>query len=100
MTWQTEFKIKYNAQELRFIDWLLANGFEDTSWHNDACPSFERDNLRVWLDFPQDQSELGDWHGWTKYAAYFQHEYGFPNDDKPRLDTHSLAQLKGFIDNV
>lgn len=27
-------------------------GFEDTSWHNDTCPSFKRDNFHVWVDWP------------------------------------------------
>lgn len=32
--------------------WLLANGFEDTTWHNDICPSFHNDakGLRLWIN--------------------------------------------------
>ncbi len=31
--------------------WLIANGFEDTTWHNDICPSFHHDakGLRLWI---------------------------------------------------
>jgi hypothetical protein len=30
---------------------LLALGFVDISFHNDTCPSFERDNLIVFVDY-------------------------------------------------
>ena len=42
------------------------DGFEDTSWHNDVCPSFEKYlaqelSLRVWVDHPDaNQREDGN----------------------------------------
>ena len=32
-------------------------GFEDTSWHNDVCPSFTSDacGLTIWVDYPKSQ---------------------------------------------
>lgn len=39
----------------------MPKGFEDASWHNDACPSIESRalGLRVWIDFPNpDDREL------------------------------------------
>lgn len=46
--------------EPAIVDALLAAGFDDISWHNDICPSFERactfcdrpngDTVRIWID--------------------------------------------------
>ena len=30
---------------------LLALGFADTSYSNDACPSFERDGIAIYIDY-------------------------------------------------
>ena len=40
-------------------------GFEDTSWHNDVCPSFERKlkhgvSVRVWVDHPNPKEREED----------------------------------------
>ena len=99
--WNQEFDINYSTDELDFIAWLLAHGFEDTSWHNDACPSFERDNLRIYLDYPKDQSDMGDAEWWTKYAAFHQIEYSEQDETKPAINTNSLVQLMNFLtDNL
>jgi len=29
----------------------IPEGFEDLSWHNDVCPSFERNGLKLWVDY-------------------------------------------------
>ena len=31
---------------------VLGNGWTDTSWRNDVCPSFERGGFTVFVDFP------------------------------------------------
>ena len=36
MSYRTEFP---GFEDAPAADWLRAFGFEDTSWHNDACPS-------------------------------------------------------------
>jgi hypothetical protein len=48
MTFRTEFPT-FDAASLPAIP----ADFVDTSWHNDACPSFTNEalNLRVWVDF-------------------------------------------------
>ena len=54
------------------------DGFEDTSWHNDACPSFERYlaqelSLRVWVDHP-DENLRDAWNSSNhRYALDLMH---------------------------
>jgi hypothetical protein len=53
-TWQTEFP---DAQIPAEVQTLVAAGkLADTSWHNDACPSFEmtrhRQTARLWVEYP------------------------------------------------
>ena len=47
---------------------LLASDWTDTSWHNDACPSFERGRFTVFVDWPRKEDR------WTcsalRYHAY------------------------------
>ena len=37
------------------LDVTIPTGFIDVSWHNDVCPSFEKDDgtfqTRVWIDY-------------------------------------------------
>jgi len=40
---------------------LLALGFADASWHNDTCPSFDRDGLIVFVDYLD--TELSEFKG-------------------------------------
>ena len=48
-----------HAFEIEFPDFdarseaeaLIGAGFADTSWHNDACPSFTREGLWVFVDY-------------------------------------------------
>lgn len=36
-------------------------GFEDVSWHNDTCPSFECDVFVLWIDYTDaEKREVGD----------------------------------------
>lgn len=49
MTIHTEFP-NYPMASLPNLE-----GFIDTSWHNDTCPSWRRDNYIVWVDWPNDQ---------------------------------------------
>lgn len=58
--YQTEFP------DFGTFDLPLPDGFADTSWHNDVCPSFERDlgddtYLRIFVDYanPADRENPG-----------------------------------------
>lgn len=95
--WNKEFDIDYSKNELFLIEWLLANGFKDTSWHNDACPSFERGDMRIYLDFEQSLSDVGDFDGWTKYSAYHTIDDVEVNENKPSINTDSLVELMDFV---
>ncbi len=46
MTYRTEFP-DYPAADMP----ALPEGFEDTSWHNDACPSYSNAHFLVWIDY-------------------------------------------------
>ena len=53
------FKHQYQFEFRGFpeLDVTLPEGYEDTSWHNDACPSFTRElgdgrSLLVYIDWP------------------------------------------------
>jgi len=57
-TWVTEFGSEYNVPE--GIQMLAAQGMiQDTSWHNDASPSFELEvrgkRFRVWVEHEDPQ---------------------------------------------
>ena len=45
-------------------------GFEDSSWHNDAMPSFtnEETGYVLWVDYPREESEFGDSKNWSRYT--------------------------------
>jgi hypothetical protein len=33
------------------LDVIVPSDFTDSSWHNDACPSFAGHRLRLWIDY-------------------------------------------------
>ena len=57
--------MNYKVEFAHYDDELtLPDGWVDTSWHNDACPSFEKNingtTYRVWCDFKDPSlSEVG-----------------------------------------
>ena len=57
--------MNYKVEFPHYDDELtLPDGWVDTSWHNDACPSFEKEikgtTYRVWCDFKDpSKSEVG-----------------------------------------
>lgn len=60
--WRSEFSDAYAVP--RKVELLVLDGkLEDTSWHNDAAPSFEREvggwDVRLWVEHPDaDQREV------------------------------------------
>lgn len=82
--WVSDFILRWEAEEQKgetvpqwraeFPDFPAADlpelpeGFTDTSWHNDACPSFESEELKVKV--------------WTEYADPKNRELG---PDAPRF---------------
>lgn len=40
---------------------VIPESFADTSWRNDACPSFSNGELIIWVDYPKPEDrELSD----------------------------------------
>lgn len=54
MTYRTEFP---SFPEMPEAAVLLAQGWADTSWHNDACPSFKSPDgtLLIWIEHPEEE---------------------------------------------
>jgi hypothetical protein len=49
LTYLTEFP---DFDDAEHCEAAIALGFdEDTSWHNDSCPSFQCDVFVIWVDF-------------------------------------------------
>lgn len=73
MSWQTEFDPSWAVPE----EILKAEGLEDVSWHNDACPSFrhviaavpdDRLEVRIWVDH-SDPDYLNAFHPGKRFAV-------------------------------
>lgn len=57
-TWGNQF----NGFDLKLEEAELSKlGFNDTSWGNDICPSFERGSLRVWINYLDPNLRDLDW---------------------------------------
>jgi hypothetical protein len=55
---------EFNSEDYMVPEFLLQDKWEDTSWHNDACPSFENHDLklRVWVaEIDPDLREIDEW---------------------------------------
>jgi hypothetical protein len=48
MGWKEEFPLFDGGAD---CERLIAEGWEDVSWHNDTCPSFERAGIMIWVDY-------------------------------------------------
>lgn len=77
---------------------LISIGFQDTSWGNDVCPSFENEKLkiRVWVD--HSDSELREISGYHQYAIA-----KLNNDLEPietLLETDDFQEIIDFIKSM
>lgn len=72
----------------------LPEGWEDESWHNDVCPSFRNDALRVrlFIDYPKlEDRELEG----ARFCAYGIDEHGeMPLSDSGQCET--LCEVEDF----
>jgi len=75
---------------------ILPEGWRDTSWHNDACPSFERKlgavNFRIYCDYknPDKRESLGS----MRFVVYIEDEVNF----ECIAQTKTLAGALAVID--
>lgn len=74
-------------------------GFEDTSWHNDVCPSLQRQIwnnscLKVWCDYenPEMREVGGDKYTVTYYFTDFF-------ESVPMFGSDDIEEVKKFIKN-
>lgn len=84
----------------------LPEGFEDMSWHNDACPSFQHEakGLCLWIDYADPaMSEMPEARakGELKRFSLIQmdpdEEHGW---QMPACDIHALVAESDDIDDI
>jgi len=92
MSWQTEFP-DFPAADLPAIP----PGFEDTSWHNDTCPSFTSDEagLTIWVDYLAPASR--EYEGAYPRFGVTAQDHGVETSG-PSLMTDSWEEVLAFID--
>lgn len=69
----------------------------DTSWHNDACPSFETEDgrYRLWVDYPNPKDKEDP--SLPRFGIQKQDENGDPLDYV--FGAESLEDLKSFLES-
>lgn len=78
---------------------LLALGFEDTSWHNDLCPSVIRPGLSIYVDYRDPSlSEWGPERGPLRFVVNVTDADGAPTDDGTQFAT--LDEVLAYIAQV
>lgn len=78
------------------LDVQLPEGFEDTSWHNDACPSFEAKGVRVWVDFKNPEDRESDA---SKRFAIVPLSVD-ANDHEPLLTTDDWTGVVAYLNRI
>ncbi len=100
MNCRTEFGPEY-AIPADLLNVLLASGWEDTSWHNDACPTFHHDERA--LELICDSERVADREFGSRFPRFGVYAIvdGLPDaaavfssEDVPALLTY-LATLEG-----
>jgi hypothetical protein len=81
-------------------EWIpqLPEGFVDTSWHNDACPSFTDDvlGLVVWINYPD--ADQREWEGSGRYGLTHLDEDGEHAQDLSRdIDSDDWDEIMDGI---
>jgi hypothetical protein len=70
----------YKSEFPNYDDILIfPEGWVDTSWHNDACPSFEKAfgnvKYRIFCDYKD--MEARENPSWTRFGVYVEDEVNF-----------------------
>lgn len=72
---------------------ILPEGWQDVSWHNDACPSFDRKfgniNFRIYCEYkdPNKRESLGD----MRFIVYYEDAVNFVCIGQTRTLAGALA---------
>ena len=97
-----EFGSEY-AVESEIVEWFAANGWEDSSWHNNICPSWSLEYLgtrgdllaEVFVDaIDPAERECGPEDG-PRFSVHIFDEDGELSEDCPDFDT--FEQVKARI---
>lgn len=87
----TERKGSVRTQATEFPDWPeklpVIEGYHDSCWHNDSCPSMEsndlKDTLRLWFEHPDA----------TKRESGIQFRYSITRGDEVLINTNDFQVL-------
>lgn len=93
MGFQTEFP-RFHAADMP----ALPAGFEDTSWHNDACPSIQSKALRlsIYIDYADPKErELGE--DTNRFIVLPLDADGCYTGDQPLVATDDWADVEAFL---
>lgn len=75
----------------------IPEGFHDSSWHNDACPSIEGNRLKVFIDYADvAQRELGE--DSDRFIVLRLDSEGCLTGDNPLLATDDWQAVLALID--
>jgi len=97
MSYRKEFPSYPESPELAE---LIAMGFRDESWHNDACPQFiSRDwRLRVYADFPDmDDREMGGPRFGLSLGDFDPDGDGDPSDAYGLIESDNFREIREAI---
>jgi hypothetical protein len=75
-------------------------GWEDTSWHNDAMPSFvnERRMLRLWINYSD--VSLQDIQGGKRFLLVREHADHSPDESDELFASDSWSDVLAFLASV
>lgn len=92
MTFQVEFP-DYPAADMPAIP----EGFADSSWHNNAAPSFENKGLglSIWIDFKD--VALREFEDGKRFIVHPLDAEGCFTQDDPILETDDWAEVLAFV---
>jgi len=102
MSHDTEFGSEY-AIEAPIVEWFTANGWDDSSWHNNICPSFTKENpgtrgdpvAEVFVDaLDPEERECGPG---PRFIIHAFDEDGERNEDGD-VEFHTFAEVKAHLE--
>lgn len=74
---------------------LVGPDWEDTSWHNDTCPSFRQGKYLCWADWPNDADR--EMPGGPRFILCELDGDGCLNDEEPLLETDEFHLVEHFV---
>jgi hypothetical protein len=88
---------KRTHPEFEGIDFPLPEGFKDTSWQHDTCPSFQNKELGVQLFVDYANPEMREVKGFKRFTLV-EYEDGEATDSEALAHTDDFAEVLTAID--